>query len=242
VVALARTRLRGEHVVLAVAGSYDRRRLPAQLARILSKLPRRTGAAPALPTFTAPAEIGDFIEERPREQAVVFQAFPGPGLKSPDFYVGEVADELFSGMSSRLFERVREEKGLAYFVRSSRVSAPHAGMFYFYAGTHPTQANAVLEEFDAEIARVAAGELTADEFARACTRLKAARRMSLQTNGARALQAGLHALLDQPVDDWKNYDRHIDSVTPADVQVFTQRYLARGARTQLVVQPAAPSV
>ena len=68
-----------------------------------------------------PAEAGDFVEKQPREQAVVLQGFSGPRVNAADFFVSEVADELFSGMASRLFERVREEKGLAYFVRSGRV-------------------------------------------------------------------------------------------------------------------------
>ena len=65
---------------------------------------------------------------------MVLQAFPGPRVHAPDYFVGEVADELFSGMASRLFERVREEKGLAYFVRSGRILGLDTGMFYFFAG------------------------------------------------------------------------------------------------------------
>ena len=68
-----------------------------------------------------------------RQQAVVFHAYPGPGLLGDDFPVSEVADELFSGMSSHLFERIREDLGLAYFVRSSRIVGLNTAMFYFYA-------------------------------------------------------------------------------------------------------------
>ena len=50
------------------------------------------------------------METQPREQAVVLQAFRGTRVHAEDYHVGEVADELFSGMASRLFERVREEK------------------------------------------------------------------------------------------------------------------------------------
>ena len=64
-----------------------------------------------------PAEAGEFVERQPREQAVVMEGFPGAVLDAPDYYAGEVIDELFSGMASRLFERVRDQKGLAYFVR-----------------------------------------------------------------------------------------------------------------------------
>jgi zinc protease len=188
-------------------------------------------------SFTGPAEIGEFVETQPRQQAVVLQAFPGPGLLASDYYVGEVADELFSGMSSRLFERVREEKGLAYFVRSARVVGLNMAMFYFIAGTEPRHAVEVLTEIESEIDRVSRGGVEAGELQRCQTRLKAARRMGLQTNAARAMQAGLNALYGLPVEDWKNYDAHIDAVDVAALQRFAQKYFQPERHTQLVVQP-----
>ena len=154
------------NVVLAVSGDFVPKRLRSRLEEFLAQLPK--GGAPerrplGLPL---PAATGDFVEIQPREQAVVFQAFPGPAMLAPDFYVGEVADELFSGMASRLFERVREEKGLAYFVRSARVTGFESGMFCFYAGTAPATAGAVLAEIEAEIARVQSGGIEDAELLR----------------------------------------------------------------------------
>ncbi len=224
------------NIVLVAAGDFDPKTLGPKLKAFLAKLPK--GAAPKrTAVFTAPGEVGDFIEKQPREQAVVFQAFPGPGLLGDDYHVGEVADELFSGMSSRLFERVREEKGLAYFVRSSRVTGIEAGMFMFYAGTAPATADEVLAEINAEIARVQAGEVTTEELVRCQTRLKSGRRMGLQTNGARAMHAGLNTLYGLPVDDAATYDAHIDAVTIADLKAFAQKRFQRKLRTQLVVKP-----
>jgi zinc protease len=234
--ALWKTLFVSNNLVLAVAGDFDRRTLLPQLKKLLGRVPRGKLAAPSV-KFEKPAEVGDFVEVQPREQAVVFQAFPGPGLCSPDFYIGEVADELFSGMSSRLFERVREEKGLAYFVRSTRVSGLDTGMFSFYAGTSPKSYAEVLTEFDAEIARVQAGEISTDELSRCQTRLKAGRRMSLQTNSSRAMQAGLSALCGLPVNDWQNYSGYIDAVTISALAEFARRYFKRSLRTQLVVRP-----
>lgn len=238
-VALYRRLLVGPNVVLAIAGDFDPRALTPKLKALLAKLPK--GAAPALSGPAArlplPAAVGDFVEQQPREQAVVLQAFPGPCVNATDFYVGEVADELFSGMASRLFERVREEKGLAYFVRSGRITGLDAGMFYFFAGTQPGREAEVLAEIDAEIARVQAGEIEAVELSRCQARLKAGRRQSMQTNGARAMQAALSALQGQPVNDWKNYDGRIEAVTIADLAAFATRYFRREARTQLVVRP-----
>ena len=235
-VALHRRLWVAPNVALAAAGDFDPKNLTPKLKAFLAKFPR--GAAPvSAARFAGAAAVGDFTEKQPREQAVVLQAFPGPRAHAEDFYVGEVADELFSGMASRLFERVREEKGLAYFVRSGRVIGLDAGMFYFFAGTQPGREAEVLAEIDAEIARVQAGGVEPAELARCQTRLKAGRRQSMQTNSSRAMQAGLNVLQGRPVNDWKNYDARVDAVTVADLAAFAARYFTRAQRTQLVVRP-----
>ena len=229
----------GPNVVLAVAGDFDPKQLVPKLKAFLAKLPR--GAAPEIPVGPArgglPAEVGDFVEQQPREQAVVLQAFPGPRVHAPDYFVGEVADELFSGMASRLFERVREEKGLAYFVRSGRILGLDTGMFYFFAGTQPGKEGEVLAEIDAEIARVQAGGVEAVELLRCQARLKAGQRAAMQTNGSRAAQASLNALQGQPINGWREYDAKIDAVTIADLAAFAREYFQKTRRTQVVVRP-----
>jgi zinc protease len=238
--ALHRRLFVGGNVVLAVAGDFEPRKLVPKLKAFLSRIPRATARAidgVKHQTVVLPAANGDFVEQQPREQAVVLQGFPGPHVNAEDFYVSEVVDELFSGMASRLFERVREEKGLAYFVRSGRVVGLDTGMFYFLAGTQPGREGEVLTEIDAEITRVQAGGVEPTELLRCQTRLKAARRQSLQTNSARAMQAGLNALQGQPINDWKNYDARIDAITIASLADFASRRLTRAQRTQLVVRP-----
>lgn len=220
--------------VLAVAGDFDPRRLRPRLEALLGQLP--AGRPAATPATFAPV-AGDHAEVRPRQQAVVFHAFPGPGLLEPDHHVAEVADELFSGMSSHLFERVREQLGLAYFVRSSRVIGLAHGMFYLFAGTSPEHHARVLEEFEREVARVQDGAVRTDELRRCQVRLKAARRMARQTNAARALHAALNAVYGLPVDDDARYDAAVDAVTAEALADFAQRRLRRDLRTQLVVKP-----
>jgi zinc protease len=224
------------NAVLVATGDFVIRDLLPRLKTLLGRLPRGAFELPVR-RHTGAAEPGEFVEHQPRQQAVVYQAFPGPGLLDPDFDVAEVADELFSGMSSRLFERVREEKGLAYFVRSGRVVGLHTGMFYFQAGTAPGRDGEVLAEIDAEVARMAAGGIEAGELLRCQTRLKAARRMSLQTNASRAMQAGLNALYGQPLEDLAGYDARVDAITISALARFAQARLRRELRTQLVVKP-----
>lgn len=234
--ALHRQLVIAPNAVLVATGDFTVRDLLPRLKKLLARLPRGQFAVPVT-RHAGAAEAGDFVETQPRQQAVVYQAFPGPGVLDPDFDIAEVADELFSGMSSRLFERVREEKGLAYFVRSGRVVGLYAGMFYFQAGTAPGRDGEVLAEIDAEVARMAAGGIEPAELLRCQTRLKAARRMSLQTNASRAMQAGLNALYGHPLEDLAGYDARVDAVTIDALARFAQARLRRELRTQLVVKP-----
>ena len=232
--ALHRRLIVSGNTVLAVAGDFDPKKLAPKLKAFLAKLPR--GAAPAAKGRLA-VEAGDFTEIQPRQQAIVFQAFPGPGVLAGDYTVSEVADELFSGMSSHLFERVREQKSLAYFVRSSRIIGLETGMFYFYAGTSPERYTEVIAELDLEIKRAREGGVTAEELSRCQIRLKAGKRMGLQTNSARTMQAALNSVYGLPVNDWRTYDARVDAVTLTAIRDFALRYFNSTQRVQLVVRP-----
>jgi zinc protease len=221
------------NTVMAVSGDFDSKAVLPKLNKLLRKLPRATRPA-GKPECACPADSGEHILSVNRQQVVVYQAYPMTGLLGDDFYVSEVADELFSGMSSNLFERVREEKGMAYFVRSSRVVGLNNGMFFFIAGTSPQQYREVVEEFETEIDRVKRGAIAKDEIERCRTRLKAARRMGMQSNAACASHAALNALYGLPVNDWQNYDAHIDAVKVADIRRFAREHFTAKKRVRLL--------
>jgi zinc protease len=236
VAALWRRLLVGAGTVLSVAGSFDPDRLIPRIEAFLLRIPKGS-ALGAGPAFAGPAQVGDFVEKQPREQAVVLEGFPGAALDAPDFYAGELLDELFSGMASRLFERVREQKGLAYFVRSGRTACRSTAMFYFMAGTQPGKEREVLDEIAIEIARVQAGQVTAEELRRCQVRLKAGHRKALQTNASRAMQAAVDVLHGRGANHWKGYDSLIDAVTIDDLSAFARAHFQASRRTQLVVRP-----
>jgi zinc protease len=110
-------------------------------------------------------------------------------------------------------------------------------MFYFFAGTSPQRYEEVISELNREIARVQSGGVTATELQRCQTRLKAGKRMGMQTNSARAMQSALNAVYGLPVNDWRTHDARIDAVTLADLQAFARKYFQLKQRVQLVVKP-----
>ena len=222
--------------VFAVAGDFSPKQLIPKIERLLLRLPKGAPIGPGA-VFEGPAEPGFFVEKQPREQAVVLEAYPGAVLDAADFYAGEVADELFSGMASRLFERVRDQKGLAYFVRSGRLACRSTAMFYFMAGTQPGKESEVLDEIRIEIERVQAGEIPEEELRRCQVRLKAGHRKALQSNSSRAMQAGLDVLQGRTANHGKQVDALLDAVTVADLASFARRHFRPSARAQVVVRP-----
>jgi zinc protease len=223
------------NVVMAVAGRFERAKALDLLGPVLEALPTAAAAA-ATPEYGGP-EAGEFTEKLEREQTVVFDAYPDAGVTAGDYLTGEVVDELLSGMSSKLFVRVREEQGLAYYVGAARVTGIRTGMMYFYAGTSLATHAAVLKEFDAEVARMRAGLVEESELARARARLKAQLRLGRQAPGSRAQQAVLNALYGLPINDAKLREAGFEATDAEAVRAFAQKYLRAEARVRLVVRP-----
>ena len=226
----------GKNVVAAIFGDFDPDTVIPEINAVLGNLPDGVFGVKK-GSFNGPLKTGSFECQLPREQAVVFQAYPDVGIYSNEFYISEIIDELFSNMSGRLFERVREEKSLAYFVGAQRIAGLENGMFYLYAGTHPSTYEEVIEEFNLEVTRVQSGEVSEDELRRCQRRLKAQKRMSLQTIGARATQAALNFTYGKQADEWKQYDNHIEAVTGDDLKRFTNQYFVKERMVNLVVKP-----
>ena len=226
------------NLVLSVSGDFDRADLQARLQPLLeSGISTEPFTVDQTPTYPGPAEAVNVVEVMDREQAVVLQAYPDVDIKDQRYAVGEMLNELFSGMSSRLFERVREDKGMAYYVGSSRVVGLQSSMFVFYAGTHPSQAAEVIIEIDAEIARVAAGEVTEEELARCRTRLKAARPMGRQTIGARAMHTAINLTYELPLDDDAEHAEKLDRVDATAMAEFAKEFFDAQRQVRIVVQP-----
>ncbi|MEE2988925.1 MAG: pitrilysin family protein [Verrucomicrobiota bacterium] len=229
--------VRASNIVLAVTGDFQREVIIERLSPLLeAQIPARLFE---VADTSASVEVAIYSgrEAMDREQAVVLQAYPDVGIQDKDFVVAEMLNELFSGMSSQLFERVREDQGMAYYVGTTRVIGLKTGMFVFYAGTHPDQAEAVVREMNIEIERVAAGDVTEDELTRCRTRLKAARLMGKQTIGARAMHAAIQVTYGLPIDDDAEHAAQLDQIDAVALARFAKYYFVESKRVQLIVGP-----
>ncbi len=226
------------NLVFSVSGDFDRQHIIEQFHAISEKI-KGAGFEKADVPFSGPAETGRVHEPLDREQAVVFQAYPDMGILHPSRPAGIVLSELLNGMSSNLFNEVREKRSMAYYVGASRVTGINTGMFYLYAGTAPNQVEDVLQQFDIEMERLCNGKIHDDEISRAKARLKTGKRMQQQTAGNRTLEAALNKLYGLPVNDFLEYDLQIDAVSTTDIQTVLQESIVIAEPLKLTVQAAS---
>lgn len=131
---------------------------------------------------------GDIREKRDIEQVHLMLGFEGVTYTDDDFYAASVMSALFGGgMSSRLFQEVREKRGLVYSVYSFLSSYADTGIFAIYAGTGQDEARELIPVVCDEIGKMA-GAIGADELARAKAQLKSSILMSLESTSSRAEQ------------------------------------------------------
>jgi zinc protease len=138
-----------------------------QVEKAFAKLPKGPRHSTHSRTCHASAKPNAWTEHLDKEQAVIVIGFRTVGLEDPEVHALNLIDEACSDMGSRLFNRIREELGLAYYVGAQNFAAMGAGAFYFYVGTDPKKAKLAENELMAQINDLAANGLHADEIDRA---------------------------------------------------------------------------
>ncbi len=166
---------------------------------------------------------GDYRDDRELEQVHLVLGFPGMSFSDPDYYGSIVlATLLGGGMSSRLFQEIREQRGLAYSV--SAFSSPYldGGVFAVYAGTGEKETRDLMTVLLEQL-RGVRDPAPEDEVKRARTQMKAGLLMSLESTGARMEGLGSQLLIYGRPIPVEEIVRRIDGVTPNDVARAAQR-------------------
>jgi zinc protease len=226
----------GSNLVIAVSGQFDEAEIESRLTRGLSGLPVGQPPLKPAPAPWKPEAIAQRLQ-REREQAIYLLGFPDRSLLDEHYVRSDLLDEILSGMSSELFNRVREEKGMAYFVGASRLVGLPTGMFYLYAGTRPDQVDALREEVNQELRRLADAGPTDQELARAVSRLKAQRDISGQAAGSRAMHAALNALYGREINDRESYLMALRTTTVGQLRDYAKTLFDPHHAVELVVSP-----
>lgn len=171
-----------DSLVIAAAGCLDHDAFVRQIEQAFTNLPRGVPTLPEKAVYRG----GDCRIERDLEQVQVVLAFDGVSYAHPTFYPAAVLSTLLGGgMSSRLFQEVREKRGLAYSVYSALSAAVDSGLMTVYAGTGADEVAALMPVMCDELCKVADG-VTAQELARARAQLKSGLLMGLESTSQRA--------------------------------------------------------
>ena len=217
-------------MVVAAAGGVDH----AQLVRLVRKAfgDRLAGDAPPAglrPSDRAPASYSTVAhEERRAEQTNLVLGTTGLSRCDPRrFALSVLSGALGGGMSSRLFQTVREERGLAYSVYSYSSSHADAGQFAVYAGCSAGKVGQVLDLVRSELADVAAHGLRDEEVRRSKGNLRGQLVLGLEDTGSRMTRLGKAELVHGDVLTAEQVLAQIDAVTPDDVREVAQDVLAR---------------
>jgi len=226
--------------VLAVFGDVNAAEVKAEVERLFGAMPAGQEAL-AAPPQPAPLEASrSVLEQRNKAQAILMVAFRGADLFSPDRTALELIDEACSDLGSRLFVRIREQMGLAYFVGSSQMLGIVPGPFLFYLGTAPAKLEAVQAELLDEIGKLAAEGLSAAELARA--REKALGQLDIrnQSLGSMAYSCALDEIYGLGCDYYTTERARLEAVTLDEVRLVCQKYFQRQPHVIAVVAPPAP--
>src|SRR4051812_4023028 len=187
------------------------------------------------PPITPPRPL--HVVNRPTEQAHIVLGVLGIDRNSENRYPVSIMNHVLGGgMSSRLFQQIREERGLAYSVYSYRSAFEDAGLLAVYAGTAPGRAHEVLDLITVELDRMKSSGITKSELDMAIGHLKGTMALSLEDSAARMSRIGRSQLVHGEVQTVDEVMKAIDEVTLDDVARAAEDLLSRD-RVLAVVGP-----
>jgi predicted Zn-dependent peptidase len=170
--------------VVAVAGNFDQKRLLSLLDTHFGRFERPAASK----RNRWPAEIhgGVQVHEKRLEQAHLCLGLQGISVEHKDRYAASLLNAVLGGnVSSRLFQEIREKRGLAYSIYSCLSTYSDGGMWSVYAGTRPSEAPRVVELVTKELARLCTKGIRRDELARARSQMKGSIMLGLESTSSR---------------------------------------------------------
>ncbi len=192
---------------------------------------------PPPPAVPGRYQGGEFREARELDQVHIVLGFPSVAYADPDYYPAMLLSTLLGGgMSSRLFQEVREKRGLVYSIYSFSAPYMDGGLFGIYAGTGESEAAELMPVALDELHKVQSS-VTATELARARAQVKASLLMSLESTGSRCEQLARQIQVFGRVIPTAETVAKIEAVTQADVQRAAAR-IFHAAPTLAAMGPA----
>lgn len=227
-----------DNLVVALVGNVEHAAAVDVLAKHFGHNTRECGPL-ELPPLTQ-VRVQHLEEDSEQEQ--VFLGFRAPEITRPDLHAFDVAMTILGGDSwSRLFQRIRNELGLAYTIDGGYSGWQHTGAYMVYSGCQPAMTDQVLSEIQSEITRFKS-DMTADELVRSKAMLRATLLMSSDH-----LSNKVHKLLDDEVlfGTWIPYEQDMEllqAVTMEEAMRLAHEVLDLDKATRVTVGPQQPTL
>jgi len=180
------------------------------------------------------------VHQRDTEQEHVVVGVRALSALDPDRYALTVLNQVLGGgMASRLFQEIREKRGLAYSVFSYQAGFDDNGFLAIYTGTAPGRVDEALDVIDTELGKLVRDGLTPDELDKAKSHLTGSLTMSLETSASRMRRIGRAEMVEGTVPSLDEIVGRIDGVEGPDVGRVIERVLRDAPRTVAAVGPAS---
>ena len=205
-----------DSIVVAVAGNFDEEAIEAifedRLTSLRDKKPKKE-------IQLKPYQQSFNVKVRDIEQTHICLATPGIALDDPRYYAFVLLNSIFGGsMSSRLFQNIREQKGLAYSVCSMNLFSSYWGFFSIYAGVSPEKAEEALDAIHYELDTLRESGVTEEELAMAKEQMKSSYIFGLESVNSRMFSIGKNKLLLDRVYAEEEVLSSFDRVTREDIR------------------------
>lgn len=223
------------NMVVAASGNVDH----DELLKLADKAFTRTGGTKhQRKTYLPNIEQRLNVINRKTEQAYICMGSKGLSAKAKDRFILSVMDNILGGgMSSRLFQEVREKRGLAYSVYSYHSVHTETGTMVLYAGTTPKNAQNVVKIFESQINALKTEPVKKKELNRAKQHLKGQLVLGLESTSHRMMRLGKSELAHGQILPVDELIRKIDKVSPKDIQELANKIFINDKMITTVIGP-----
>ncbi|MDR2196929.1 MAG: insulinase family protein [Coriobacteriales bacterium] len=219
--------------IVVASGNVDHAQLVALCGQHLSALPK--GLRNLRETVPAQQRIPFALMQKETEQAHLLYGMPGIAIGDEDRFASSILDTaLGGGMSSRLFQEIREKRGLAYAVFSTSVPYIGGGQFAVYVGTRPSNIEEVITIIRTELARALASGIDEEELVRIREYVIGHLVLGSESTSSRMLRIGKTAIAAQELLSLDEIIERYRSVTRTDVERVAQRVLSSSPTVALI--------
>ncbi len=221
-----REHYRTDNTVLSVAGNFEKDKIIDEIKKYFGKfesLDKETILKNSV--YEKPSYFkSDVKKEKDIEQLHLTMCFPGVKVGSDESYALAAVNTIFGGgMSSRLFQRIREERGLVYTVYSFSSNFSDSGIFGIYAALSPNHFNQVYELILNEISELKKEKITKEQLAKTKEQLKSNFILSLENSSSRSSNIGRSMLLLNKINEVDDIIEKVNGVSLENVENIIEK-------------------